>query len=96
MSKAIWERRDCVSAEVDGSLVLLDLESLKYHSLNATAAAIWEILSEPRTEDRIVEILCERYNVSPEQCRISLDKLLETLAASELIMRRAAAPETAR
>ena len=95
MSTATWERRDCVSAEVEDSLVLLDLDSLKYHSLNTTAAAVWEILSEPRSEDSIVELLCQRYNVSPEQCRISLDRLLATLSASGLIMRSAASRETA-
>lgn len=81
MSATTWERRDCVSAEVEDSLVLLDLESLKYHSLNTTAAAIWEMLAQPRSEEAMVESLCERYKVPPEQCRISLKSLLDTLAA---------------
>ena len=96
MSTATWERRECVSAEVEDSLVLLDLESLKYHSLNTTAAAVWEMLSEPRTEDSIVELLCQRYNVSHEQCRVSVDRLLDTLSASGLIMRSRTPAETAR
>lgn len=87
MIEAVWERRDCVSAELDDTLVLLDLESLSYHSLNKTAAAAWEILAEPRTESSIVEALCSRFDVTPERCRVSLVSLLHTLANKGLVKR---------
>ena len=80
-----WERRDCVSAEVDGSLVLLDLETLAYHSLNSTAAAVWELLETPQSESGLVGSLCERYKVDAEQCAASVHVLLETLAQSKLV-----------
>jgi PqqD family protein of HPr-rel-A system len=85
--ETIWERKNCVSAELDDTLVLLDLESLAYHSLNKTAAATWEILAEPQTEDSIVEALCRRFDVTPERCRVSLLSLLHTLANKGLIQR---------
>jgi hypothetical protein len=83
--EAVWERRDCVSAELDGTLVLLNLESLAYHSLNKTAAATWEILAEPRTESSMVEALCSRFDVTPDRCRLSLVSLLHALANKGLV-----------
>lgn len=85
MIETIWERTNCVSAELDDTLVLLDLESLAYHSLNKTAAATWEILAEPQTEDSIVQALCRRFDVTPERCRVSLLGLLDTLANKGLV-----------
>jgi len=77
VSEAKWERRECVSAEVEESLVLLDLDTLLYHSLNQTASAIWDLLSEPRSASEIVDGLCARYNVTQDQCRASVDRTLE-------------------
>lgn len=85
MTDLIWERRDCVSAELEDSIVLLDLDSLVYHSLNSTAAAVWEILAEPHDTASIVASLCSRYQVDPQQCRASIDKLLGALEAKGLV-----------
>ncbi len=84
MSEAKWERRDCVSAEVEQSLVLLDLDTLLYHSLNQTASAIWELLAEPRSAAEITDGLCKQYRVSPEQCRASVDRTLQSFQEAGL------------
>ena len=85
MSETIWQRRDCVSAEVEDALVLLDLETLVYHSLNSTASAVWELLETPRGKVTLVETLCERYRVEPAQCEASVSRLLDELQASHLV-----------
>ena len=85
MSEIVWKRRDCVSAEVEGSLVLLDLETLVYHSLNSTAAAVWQLLEAPQTQQALVASLCERYEVQPEHCAASVHRLLESFASSHLV-----------
>jgi hypothetical protein len=85
LSEVIWERRECVSAEVEDSLVLLDLESLVYHSLNKTAAAVWECLAEPRAASSIVSRLCERFQVTPDHCRTSVDRLMQEFSTRKLV-----------
>ena len=88
MTEVVWERRDCVSAQVEDALVLLDLETLVYHSLNGTASAVWELLSEPRDEAYLVQALCQRYNVEPERCRESVSRLMQKLAEGTLVQAR--------
>ena len=90
MSKVMWERRECVSAEVEDSLVLLDLDTLLYHSLNSTAAYIWESLSEPHDEEFLVQRLCSRFEVAPETCRVSVERMLSELASQNLVKQLAA------
>ncbi len=85
MSQTVWQRRDCVSAEIEDSLVLLDLESLTYHSLNPTAAAIWNILESPQPAPAIVDALCKQYRVTPEVCTPSVDRLLAELTTNNLV-----------
>lgn len=85
MNDVIWERRDCVGAPVEDSLVLLDLDTLVYHSLNRTAADVWELLAEPKGVDSLVSSLCSRYAIAPGACRASVDRLLGELAAKGLV-----------
>ncbi|WP_049789209.1 PqqD family protein [Granulicella tundricola] len=65
--------------------MILDLETLVYHSLNSTASALWELLAEPKPEAALVEALCEQYEVSPEHCSVSVRGLLAQLEASKLV-----------
>ena len=92
MTEQLWERRDCVSAQVDDALVLLDLETLEYHSLNATASAVWALLEQPRDEASLVAALCKQYDVSPEHCRESVHVLLQVLEAKKLVRPAAVVP----
>lgn len=75
-SEVVWARRECVSAEVEESLVLLDLDTLLYHSLNRTAAAIWQTLEKPCTASQISDTLCKQYSVASEDCRASVERAL--------------------
>ena len=81
----VWQRRECVSAEVEGSLVLLDLDTLVYHSLNRTASAIWTALEEPSTADAVAGRLQERFEVEPEHCARSVEALIAQLATRRLV-----------
>ena len=81
----IWSRRDCVSADVEGSLVLLDLEKLVYHSLNITASAVWQALETPSTVSSVSHALVERFQVDPDHCTTSVKRLLLQLEAQNLV-----------
>lgn len=90
MNEVVWERRDCVSAEVEDSVVLLDLDTLVYHSLNRTAAAVWDLLAEPATVSTIVGGMCSRFQIDAEHCRSSVERLLGELQRNKLIQPRPA------
>ena len=68
------------SAEVDGDVVVLSPSDLRYHSLNATAGAIWELLDTPRSLDGIVDALLEVFDVDHDTCRAEAESCLTHLA----------------
>lgn len=73
------------SAEVQGEAVLLDLQQGKYYSLNHTGAAVWELLSQPRTWTELYEALFDRFEVEPETLRSDLSTLLDDLRRHGLV-----------
>lgn len=81
-----WQRKDeWVGSEIDDNFVMVHIESGKYIALNATACAVWDALEEERDADEITTFLCERFDVAPDQCRASVDKLLGEMQDMQLV-----------
>lgn len=76
---------DVVSTAVEGGAVLLNLTSKRYFSLNETGCMIWEGVRDGLSREGIVAALVERHEVSPETCRIAVDRLLSDLASRQLL-----------
>lgn len=85
MSELIWQKAaDCVGCEVEGALVLLDIESGTYFALNGPATDVYQSLDEPKTESSLVEALVRKYKVSPDECAKSVRRLLEDFSSKGL------------
>ncbi len=85
MTDVKWKKAaDCVGSNVDGALVLLDIDGGKYFALNGPAADVWEALDEPITASGLVDYLVGKYTVAPEECAASVEKLLDDLASKGL------------
>ena len=81
----MWTRdAECVGTEVEDALVLLDLDGGSYFALNGPAADIWEALAEPVTQAQLVDRLVAKYQVTPEQCAVSVTRVLDELAGKGL------------
>ena len=48
-------------------------------TMNATSAFLWETLSQSQTAESLMEALCSRYDVTPQQAKEDVDKFLHTL-----------------
>lgn len=74
-------REGLMTADMNGSAVMMDIMTGKYYNLGEIGGRIWELLEEPMTVSSLVEKLTAEYDVSAEQCRSDvapfLDKLLE-------------------
>jgi hypothetical protein len=65
--------------------VLVDLNSKRYYTLNETAMIIWRGLEQKRTREEIIRDITDAYDVTPEHAAQSLDKLVATLRARQLL-----------
>ncbi len=76
---------DILHNQVEGELVLLDLNTEKYFGLDETGTVFWKALTgSPTIEDAYQELLAT-YEVEPERLRADLKSLLQELIDQGLL-----------
>jgi len=84
--KGILERnKDIIWRRIEDKIVLIGKEGQEIHTLNKTAARVWELLDGTNGIDRIVANLCEFYDVSPEEADADVRVILSKLEKIGLI-----------
>lgn len=76
---------DQVSSEVSNEIVILNLKTGTYHSLNPVGARIWQLIQEPKTVREIIDTLLVEYDVEVDVCERDLNELLTKLESAKLI-----------
>ncbi|WP_186456949.1 PqqD family protein [Sphingomonas suaedae] len=74
-----------LSTAVDGSVVLMDIESGRYFGFDPIATDIWTAIAQPCTIDSLCQDLAARYDAPIEQIRISVLAFLTDLQRKKLI-----------
>jgi hypothetical protein len=70
---------DVVCREVDGELVILNLETGIYYGLDPVGTRIWQLMKEHGSLQLVFERLLEEYDVSAEVLEADLLQLTEQL-----------------
>jgi hypothetical protein len=83
--KAALKADEVVWREVGDELVVLELATSTYLTLNGTAKYLWLALADGATIDELVESLVGRYQITVEQARVDATSFLEALTARDLI-----------
>ncbi|MBS1780551.1 MAG: PqqD family protein [Bacteroidetes bacterium] len=65
--------------EVDGEIVMMNITTGLYVSLNETAKQIWNMLEKPQPLSAVVDALSVEYNVTREQCEKDVLPFIEQL-----------------
>jgi hypothetical protein len=76
---------DVQGTTMDGETVLLDLSSGRYYTLNRLGSVIWEQCMGRQTISAIHAVLCERFEVGPEQALDDLVALAKELSQEGLL-----------
>lgn len=77
---------EVVSAELDGRIVLLDMQHEIYYSLDEVGSRMWQLISAEMGVDEIVATLLEEYDVEEQRLRGDLEALIARLQASSLVV----------
>ncbi len=78
---------DVVWRDVGDELVLLELATSTYLTLNGTARFLWEHLVGGATMDELVESLGDHYGIGPAQARDDAEVFVSTLGERDLLIR---------
>lgn len=82
---------DVLFQEVNGEIVLLDLDSESYFGLNATGARIWQLMQEGKSGEALLEQMLEEFEIEREQLQADVSELIDQLCEAGLIVRSEAA-----
>ena len=74
-----------VSAELDDEAVLLNVETGVYFGLDAIGTRIWELLKRGASEDEIVQLLLDEYDVELSELQPDVARFLDLLVEKGLI-----------
>ncbi len=65
--------------EVDDEIIVLDLRSSLYHSIDSVGAFLWQQLERGVTFDELVKVLREEYDVAEETAVTDVQAFLGSL-----------------
>jgi uncharacterized protein with gpF-like domain len=76
-----------VYTEFDGQeAVLVDLNTKRYYTLNETGMLVWRGLERGDSVSQIAREISDRYDVSEENAASSIERLITSLAAHQLLV----------
>jgi Coenzyme PQQ synthesis protein D (PqqD) len=85
MSGKVWQRdENWVGSQIEDNFVMVNIDTGKYVSLNATASAVWDALEQPKSQDDIEAVLRERFTIDEAACTASVTRLLERMSELQL------------
>lgn len=83
---AVQLRQDGISwQEIEGELVILDLERSVYLTTNVSGAFLSKLLVEDRTREELVSRLAEEFGIDEERAGADVDAFLEELSRRGLL-----------
>lgn len=74
-----------ITADLGGTIAIHHIESGYDYALNAVGARVWELVKEPITVGKILQVLLREYDVASERCAQDLNALLQGLAERGLL-----------
>jgi hypothetical protein len=78
---------DALGAQVGASVVVLNIDSLKYFELSEVAGRIWEMLDlGPLSQQEICENLLQEFDVSENECSIAVSDFLSDAENKGLVL----------
>lgn len=76
---------DLTTAEMDGSIVMLDSDTGVYYNLGKVGSTIWRLLEKDMQPDEIVNALVDKFEVEHEQCESEVFPFIETLLMKNIL-----------
>ena len=72
--------------DLGGEYVILDLAAGLYYGLDEIGSRVWALIQNPLTVDAIRDRIVAEFDVDADCCQEDLIRLLEQLAAANLIL----------
>lgn len=90
MESTQFALRDTVSwAPTDNdAIVVLDLRTSTYLSLNASGSVLWQALNDGATASQLADLLVDRFGITRERAEMDVTDFLDMLRGRDLVAER--------
>ena len=88
ISRTRSRQQGVIARRSDEELLLLDTVADRIHQLNPTAGFIWEKLAEDCSDAQIAQMLCDEFDVSPDQARADVEATVHLVREQGLLADR--------
>ncbi|MCG8609856.1 MAG: PqqD family peptide modification chaperone [Pseudomonadales bacterium] len=85
LESQVKQKEGHAACELDGEVVLLNLDSGRYFQLKETGKAIWEMISIPKRVQDLCVDLTKRFDVSESNCQAQTLVFLKALHEQNFI-----------
>ncbi len=85
ISSTVSASSDPLSTQIDGELIMMDMESGQYFNLDRIGTVIWQELAQPRKVADLCQFLVERYEAPVSEIERDVLDLLRQMADKKLI-----------
>ena len=85
LSQKVIFSQSVFAQEVDGEMVILDMESENYFGLDEVGTSIWQAMQEKEILQEVFEVLMEQYEVEEEVLQKDLSDFVDKLFENGLV-----------
>ena len=85
LDNTITQKKGLDATDMDGEIVMMDIDRGKYYSFNEVGSRIWNIIEKPLMVKEIVPILLNEFEVDEKTCEDSVLDFLSRIYNDELI-----------
>ena len=75
-----------VAAEMDGEVLMMNVNTGNYYGLNEVASFVWNQLAQPLTVRAVCDAIMGEFDVSPETCQADAFFFLESMLTDGLLL----------
>ena len=77
--------KNVIWREIDEEIVILDVDTQDYFTLNKTGTRMWKMLNSKKKEEEILRAIQSAYDVDEDRASKDFQKFIEQLAKHKLI-----------
>jgi len=85
LDNTVIQKKGLDATDMDGEIVMMDIDRGKYYSFNEVGSRIWNIIEKPLMVKEIVPILLNEFEVDEKTCEDSVLDFLSRIYNDELI-----------
>ena len=86
LNTVVSHRTDIDTTDLNGDIVMMDLEKGKYFSLNGVGSRIWNLVGEPVEVSKVIDSLLEEYDIGRDECEKNVLEFLSKLESEQILV----------